>query len=92
MLTGIPAAHGEAFNILRYENDQHYDSHYDAFDEESYGKQHSQRVRGATVMQAGAGYQGCFLRCVWGGGGGNCSVLCWGIAGCMAWFPGFAMF
>jgi prolyl 4-hydroxylase len=45
VLTGIPAGHGEAFNILRYENGQHYDSHYDAFIEEDYGKQVSHRVR-----------------------------------------------
>jgi hypothetical protein len=44
VLTGIPAGHGEAFNILRYELGQHYDSHYDAFAEEEYGKQTSQRV------------------------------------------------
>jgi hypothetical protein len=30
VLTGIPAGHGEAFNILRYKNGQHYDSHYDS--------------------------------------------------------------
>lgn len=45
VMTGVPAAHGEPFNVLRYENGQHYDSHYDAFDEASYGKQFSQRVR-----------------------------------------------
>lgn len=44
VLTGIPAGHGEPFNILRYEQNQHYDSHYDSFDEESYGKQSSKRV------------------------------------------------
>jgi len=48
VMTGVPAAHGEPFNVLRYENGQHYDSHYDAFDEASYGKQFSQRV--ATVL------------------------------------------
>lgn len=48
VVTGIPAGHGEAFNVLRYENGQHYDSHYDSFDESSYGKQLSQRV--ATVL------------------------------------------
>ena len=45
VVTGIPAGHGEAFNVLRYMNGQHYDSHYDSFDEDSYGKQFSQRVR-----------------------------------------------
>lgn len=45
MLTMVPAGHGEAFNILRYDSGQHYDSHYDAFDEASYGKQMSNRVR-----------------------------------------------
>lgn len=48
VVTGIPAGHGEAFNVLRYENGQHYDSHYDSFDESSYGKQFSQRI--ATVL------------------------------------------
>jgi prolyl 4-hydroxylase len=28
----IPASHGEAFNVLRYEQLQHYDSHMDTFD------------------------------------------------------------
>ena len=45
MLTGIPSGHGESFNVLRYESNQHYDSHFDAFDEAAYGKQPSQRVR-----------------------------------------------
>lgn len=43
-VTMIPRSHGEAFNILRYENGQKYDSHYDAFDSEVYGPQKSQRV------------------------------------------------
>lgn len=34
----------QAFNVLRYENGQHYDAHYDVFDPESYGPQPSQRV------------------------------------------------
>jgi len=50
VLTGIPAGHGEAFNILRYENGQHYDSHYDAFTEEEYGKQKSHRVRNSKTF------------------------------------------
>ncbi|CAN1813337.1 Probable prolyl 4-hydroxylase 9 [Linum perenne] len=40
----IPKAHGEAFNILRYEVGQKYDSHYDAFNPSEYGPQKSQRV------------------------------------------------
>lgn len=28
----LPAANGEAFNVLRYEPGQHYDSHMDSFD------------------------------------------------------------
>lgn len=32
------------FNILRYENTQHYDSHLDVFYDHVYGKQFSQRV------------------------------------------------
>ena len=41
----MPAGHGEAFNVLRYEDGQHYHSHYDTFDAEGYGAQASQRVR-----------------------------------------------
>ena len=37
----------QPFNILRYTNGQHYDSHYDIFEPESYGPQSSQRVRSA---------------------------------------------
>eukprot|EP00884_Botryococcus_braunii_P006138 jgi/Botrbrau1/15525/Bobra.0123s0001.1 len=43
-LTGLPSAYGEPFNVLRYENGQHYDSHYDVFEPESYGPQASQRM------------------------------------------------
>lgn len=50
VLSGIPAGHGEAFNILRYENNQHYDSHYDAFEEAMYGRQESQRVCCCAVL------------------------------------------
>jgi hypothetical protein len=35
----------QPFNVLRYEPGQHYDSHYDIFEPESYGPQASQRVR-----------------------------------------------
>ena len=35
----------QPFNVLRYEPGQHYDSHYDIFEPESYGPQPSQRVR-----------------------------------------------
>ncbi|XWS39886.1 hypothetical protein CRYUN_Cryun18bG0093000 [Craigia yunnanensis] len=42
--TSIPQSHGEAFNILRYEIGQKYDSHYDAFKPSEYGPQSSQRV------------------------------------------------
>mmetsp|Transcript_7205 Transcript_7205/g.18607 ORF Transcript_7205/g.18607 Transcript_7205/m.18607 type:complete len:365 (+) Transcript_7205:240-1334(+) len=45
--TSVPAGHGEPFNLLRYEQGQHYDSHYDVFDE-TYGPQQSQRM--ATVL------------------------------------------
>ncbi|RZC11872.1 putative prolyl 4-hydroxylase 9 isoform F [Glycine soja] len=41
--TMIPRSHGEAFNILRYEVDQRYNSHYDAFNPAEYGPQKSQR-------------------------------------------------
>ncbi|WCJ31359.1 2-oxoglutarate (2OG) and Fe(II)-dependent oxygenase superfamily protein [Euphorbia peplus] len=43
-VTMIPRTHGEAFNVLRYEIGQKYDSHYDAFNEAEYGPQKSQRV------------------------------------------------
>lgn len=44
-LTGLPANHGEPFNVLRYQLTQHYNSHYDVFDPESYGPQPSQRYK-----------------------------------------------
>ncbi|XP_061347636.1 probable prolyl 4-hydroxylase 9 [Gastrolobium bilobum] len=40
----IPRTHGEAFNILRYEVGQRYNSHYDAFNPTEYGPQKSQRI------------------------------------------------
>ncbi|MBA0637170.1 hypothetical protein Godav_029027 [Gossypium davidsonii] len=43
-VTSIPQSHGEAFNVLRYEIGQKYDSHYDAFNPSEYGPQSSQRV------------------------------------------------
>ncbi|KAK6923116.1 Prolyl 4-hydroxylase alpha subunit, Fe(2+) 2OG dioxygenase domain [Dillenia turbinata] len=43
-VTMIPRNHGEAFNVLRYEIGQRYQSHYDALDPEEYGPQKSQRV------------------------------------------------
>lgn len=43
-VTHIPQSHGEAFNVLRYQLGQKYDSHYDTFDPASYGPQTSQRV------------------------------------------------
>lgn len=42
--TMIPRTHGEAFNILRYEIGQKYNSHYDAFHPAEYGPQKSQRI------------------------------------------------
>ncbi|KAI8534914.1 hypothetical protein RHMOL_Rhmol10G0133500 [Rhododendron molle] len=42
--TMIPRSHGEAFNILRYEAGQRYNSHYDAFNPAEYGPQKSQRI------------------------------------------------
>ncbi|BBN11699.1 prolyl 4-hydroxylase [Marchantia polymorpha subsp. ruderalis] len=42
--TMIPRAHGEAFNVLRYELGQKYNSHYDVFNPEEYGPQKSQRM------------------------------------------------
>ncbi|KAI4298538.1 hypothetical protein L6164_032085 [Bauhinia variegata] len=43
-VTMLPKNHGEAFNVLRYELGQKYDSHYDAFDPSEYGPQRSQRM------------------------------------------------
>uniref|UniRef100_A0A2P2M398 procollagen-proline 4-dioxygenase n=1 Tax=Rhizophora mucronata TaxID=61149 RepID=A0A2P2M398_RHIMU len=40
----LPTAHGEPFNVLRYEIGQKYDSHYDAFNPAEYGPQKDQRV------------------------------------------------
>lgn len=42
--TMLPRSHGEAFNVLRYEVNQRYVSHYDAFNPEEYGPLKSQRV------------------------------------------------
>ncbi|OWM82116.1 probable prolyl 4-hydroxylase 9 isoform X2 [Punica granatum] len=42
--TMLPRTHGEAFNVLRYEVGQRYNSHYDAFHPAEYGPQKSQRV------------------------------------------------
>lgn len=47
-VTGLPVSHGEPFNVLRYQEGQHYDSHYDIFEPESYGPQPSQRM--ATIL------------------------------------------
>ncbi|KAF5463695.1 hypothetical protein F2P56_013840 [Juglans regia] len=43
-VTMLPRVHGEAFNILRYEIGQLYNSHYDVFDPAEYGPQKSQRI------------------------------------------------
>lgn len=51
VLSGIPPGHGESFNVLRYELGQHYDSHYDAFVEDLYGKQSNQRVRESPCLE-----------------------------------------
>jgi prolyl 4-hydroxylase len=50
----------QPFNLLRYNLDQKYDSHYDTFDPKEYGAQYSQRI--ATVLLYMSGV------CVWGGG------------------------
>mmetsp|Transcript_13641 Transcript_13641/g.29261 ORF Transcript_13641/g.29261 Transcript_13641/m.29261 type:complete len:329 (+) Transcript_13641:95-1081(+) len=47
-ITLVPIDHGEPFNILKYVNHQHYDSHYDTFDPKEFGAQTSQRI--ATVL------------------------------------------
>ncbi|KAK9265458.1 hypothetical protein L1049_010792 [Liquidambar formosana] len=48
MATMIPSTHGEAFNVLRYEIGQRYNSHYDAFNPAEYGPQKSQRVHACS--------------------------------------------
>lgn len=47
-VTRVPRGNGEAFNVLQYQNMQHYDSHMDSFDPKEFGPQPSQRV--ATVL------------------------------------------
>lgn len=42
--TMTPVSHGEAFNVLRYELGQKYNSHYDFFNPAEYGPQKSQRM------------------------------------------------
>jgi len=39
----------QAFNILRYTNGQHYDSHYDTFDPKDYSEQPSQQLATAIT-------------------------------------------
>jgi prolyl 4-hydroxylase len=46
--TLLPPSHGEAFNVLRYDEGGHYDSHMDTFDPREFGPQASQRV--ATML------------------------------------------
>lgn len=46
--TLLPREHGEDFNVLKYENNEHYDSHMDSFDPKVFGPQPSQRI--ATVL------------------------------------------
>ncbi|KAF8404919.1 hypothetical protein HHK36_009814 [Tetracentron sinense] len=40
----------QAFNILRYEIGQRYNSHYDAFNPAEYGPQQSQRINNLPLM------------------------------------------
>lgn len=47
-VTLLPRENGEAFNVLEYKHDQHYDSHMDSFDPKTFGPQPSQRI--ATVV------------------------------------------
>lgn len=49
-VTMLPVTHGEAFNILRYEIGERYNSHYDAFNPSEYGPQKSQRVMLSEVL------------------------------------------
>ena len=44
----------QPFNVLRYQLGQHYDSHYDIFEPESYGPQSSQRVSTAVSVCLGS--------------------------------------
>ena len=58
----------QPFNVLRYQLGQHYDSHYDIFEPESYGPQSSQRVRSALQWSSVCllntlGWQSCWLPC-----------------------------
>ncbi|MEW5309985.1 MAG: hypothetical protein WDW38_001822 [Sanguina aurantia] len=46
--THLPAGAGEAYNVLHYQNNQHYDSHYDSFNPKDFGPQPNQRI--ATVL------------------------------------------
>lgn len=61
-VTHIPWPHGEAWNVLAYENGAHYDAHYDSFDPKTFGHQATQRV--ATVLvyltDVDAGGETCF--------------------------------
>eukprot|EP00897_Mesotaenium_endlicherianum_P002265 jgi/Mesen1/2066/ME000150S01151 len=48
-VTMVPVNHGEAFNVLRYEIGQKYNSHYDTFNPDEYGPQSSQRIASVLV-------------------------------------------
>lgn len=51
----------QPFNVLRYENGQHYDAHYDVFDPESYGPQSSQRVCSLLASSSYSSQHAAFL-------------------------------
>lgn len=49
-VTHIPLENGEAFNVLRYQDTQHYNPHFDHFDERMYGTRFAGNNRVATIL------------------------------------------
>lgn len=74
-LTGIPKAHGEAFNVLRYRPGGRYETHYDYFDDEEYGPQASQRAATLLVYLKVPPRNGGGIGDGGGGGGETCFPL-----------------
>lgn len=65
----------QAFNVLKYEHNQHYDSHYDTFDPKEYGPQPSQRIATVLVYLSAPeeGGETVFKKEGWGG---RCLAAC----------------
>jgi hypothetical protein len=76
----------QAFNVLHYAKEQHYDSHMDSFDPKDFGPQPSQRI--ATVLlylsEVLEGGETVFKK----EGVDGARRPCWGSACIRLWRPG----